>query len=126
MKKERPAPRVHRVYVVRLRNEVWEKSARHRRANPHHRPGAPHVYVGSTALTAEERFRKHLEGVRAAPIVKRFGKRLMPKEYEHLPTFAERRDAERLERKVALELRARGWAVSFNADPLRPRAGRDR
>jgi hypothetical protein len=114
--------RRYRVYVIRLKNSVWDRSARYRKANPSYEAGRPHVYVGSTALSAEERFAKHHAGGKGTnAFVHRFGKRLMPKEYERLPTFAVRADAERLEAEIAETYRRRGWGVWYNADAVGPR-----
>lgn len=112
----------YRVYVIRLKNSVWERSAKYRRANPGYEAGRPHVYVGSTGLTAEERFLKHKAGGKGTnPFVNRFGKRLMPKEYEEHPTFTVRAHAERLEAEIAEAYRRRGWGVWYNADAVGPR-----
>lgn len=67
-----------RVYVIRLKQSVWEKSRKYRKANPQYVEGKPHVYVGSTAKTPEERFEAHMAGGRpSSRLVKRFGKKLL-------------------------------------------------
>jgi hypothetical protein len=114
--------RQHRVYVIRLKNSVWDKSAKYRKANPQYVHGRPHVYVGSTATTPEQRFEKHKGGgLGTNRFVRRFGKRLMPKEYQHLPTFPERDGVEQLEADIAKALHSRGWGVWYNADSVGPR-----
>ena len=37
-----------------------------------------------TGLTPDERFANHKQGIKAASVVKRFGRRLMPELYAHL------------------------------------------
>ena len=55
-----------------------------RAANPKRDPKRPCVYVGMTGLTPEERFANHKAGTKAAPVVKRYGLRLLPELYAHL------------------------------------------
>lgn len=117
-----PRARRYRVYVIRLKDSVWKKSRKYREANPQYEEGRPHVYVGSTGNTPEQRFQKHLEGgLGTNKLVTRFGKRLFESEYEDLPDFSDRADAEALERQVAEARKERGWGVWYNADPVRPR-----
>lgn len=112
--------RRYRVYVIRLKNSVWKKSRKYREANPQYEEGRPHVYVGSTGKTAEARFERHrLGGPGTNSLVRRFGKRLSTSEYEDLPTFPDRASAEQLEGEKARELKARGWGVWYNADPVK-------
>lgn len=114
------------VYVVRLKNSVW-KQRKYREANPDYQPGRPHVYVGSTGKTPEERFAQHMAGeAKFSPIVRRFGKKLFPWAYRRLPSLRDRRRAERLEERVALRLRRRGWGVWYNARPLDEGLGEQR
>lgn len=73
------------VYVIRLRRAVWKNEPRFRRKNPNRRWWRPCVYVGSTRLTPEQRFRKHLEGGKtAAKYPKRYGVELMDDLFEDL------------------------------------------
>lgn len=101
-------PRVYTIYVIELDDEVWGKSTRFRAANPDWDPAKPCVYVGSTALTPEERFQQHLRSHKSNAFAHGFGKRLMPRLYrswQDYPTRAEERRA--------LSLRKRGYAVWY-------------
>jgi hypothetical protein len=69
------------------------------------------LYVGQSALDAEERLANHLEGYKANRVVRRYGGRLRPDLYGHLSRFQMRWQAERAERDLATELRRRGWTV---------------
>lgn len=109
------------LYVIRLGKSEEGKSVlddrRFMARNPHYRRrvlfGKPCVYVGQTALDPEERFRKHKSGHKAARIVKKYGRYLMKKAYEHLnPVPAS--EAEEREEALARRLRGKGWAVWWN------------
>jgi len=69
------------------------------------------LYVGSSGLTAEERFGQHLTGVNAAAVVLNFGKKLR---YDLMPDQhpVPRELALTLERCLARKLRREGFAVS--------------
>jgi len=108
----RGAPRGCRVYVVELDREVLRERA-FVRENPRRAPGALCLYVGSTCLPAEERLRNHLTGNHGNRYVYRYGRRLRPEFTGHYPPMT-RDEAELTERELALELRARGYAVWFN------------
>jgi hypothetical protein len=71
----------------------------------------PAVYVGQSYLSAEDRFRQHLQGYRASRIVRRRGVRLLLDLYEMLPPVATVRESEELERAVADVLRDCGYTV---------------
>lgn len=86
----------HVVYVVYLRNPRGD--------------GKAGFYVGMTGLTPEERFANHKAGIKAAAIVRRFGERLVPKLYEHLPPMSYE-DALAMEVQLFEELKARGFQV---------------
>jgi hypothetical protein len=103
---------VCRVYVVELHREVL-KERRFLRENPRRDPAKPCLYVGSTCLTPEERFRHHMRGHKANPFVYRYGVRLRPDLFAHYPELR-RDEAELSERELALELRAQGYGVWFN------------
>ena len=85
--------------------------------NPHylHRifGGKPCVYVGQTALDPEERFRQHKRGYKACRIVKKYGRRLMKKKYQHLNPVPASVAVER-EEALALRLQRKGYAVWWN------------
>ena len=82
-----------------------------RAANPNRDPKKPCVYVGMTGLTPEERFANHKAGIKAAPLVKRYGIRLLPELYAHLnpmPFGA----AVQMELDLAEDLRRAGYTVT--------------
>jgi hypothetical protein len=86
----------HHVYVVYLRNPAGDGKAAY--------------YVGMTGLTPEKRFRNHLDGVKAARVVRRFGERLVPRLYAHLNPMPYAR-AKEMEVFLADSLRKRGYVV---------------
>lgn len=100
------------MYVVELHREVLTER-KFVRENPRRDPGKPCLYVGSTCLTPELRFRRHMRGHKANPFVYRYGVRLRPEFYESYPDMT-REEAELTERELALELRRRGYGVWFN------------
>jgi hypothetical protein len=105
----RRSPARHHVYVIELSREVL-KHPKFRRANPHHDPAKPCLYVGMTGLDPETRFDRHRYGVKDNPYVHRYGLRLRPDLYaglNPLPYVT----AQRMERVLAGELRADGYAV---------------
>jgi hypothetical protein len=100
----------HNVYVVLLDPSAARLRAV-RAANPDRNPDRPCVYVGMTGLDPAERFENHKQGVKAAPVVKRYGLRLMPELYAHLnpmPFDA----AAQMERDLAEDLRRAGYTVT--------------
>jgi hypothetical protein len=84
------------VYVVYLRNPKGD--------------GKAGYYVGMTGLTPEQRLANHLNGIKAARIVTKYGVRLVPTLYEHLNPMTYE-DALRLEEELAGSLRKRGFQV---------------
>lgn len=89
----------HHVYVILLSESAADK-------------GKPHVYVGMTGLTPEERFKNHMSGEHSARIVHRRGLRLMPELYEHLPPMSYI-DAAKREIQTATDLRKAGYIVTM-------------
>ena len=73
----------HCVYVVLL-DAAAGKLRKVRAANPVRDPKKPCVYVGMTGLTPEERLANHKAGIKAAWVVRRYGRELMPELYAHL------------------------------------------
>lgn len=63
------------VYAIDLKKSVL-KNRKFLRANPQYRVGKPCVYVGVTFRSAEERFKQHMNGIHAASIVLKCGKRV--------------------------------------------------
>jgi hypothetical protein len=86
----------HSVYVVYLRNP--------------HGDGKAGYYVGMTGLTPEQRLQNHKNGVKAAGVVRRFGKRLVPRLYAHLNPMPYAK-AKEMEVILADSLRKRGFTV---------------
>jgi hypothetical protein len=97
----RPHGRRHySVYVIEL--------------DPKARPGSSHdtpcVYVGMTGLPIGERLRNHLRGYKAARVVTRYGRRLLPELYRGLNPMAYD-EAAAAEPRLAEALRQRGLVV---------------
>ncbi len=86
----------HSVYVVYLRDPKGD--------------GKAGYYVGMTGLTPEERFENHKKGYKAAGIVKRCGRRLVPRLYAHLNPMPYAKALE-MEAALADSLRKRGYVV---------------
>lgn len=105
-----PAALHHYVYVVLLDPAVL-KLRRVRAANPARHKEKPCVYVGMTGLDPVERFANHKAGVKASRIVWRYGLRLLPELYEAFNPmpFAV---AAQMEKELAEDLRAQGYAVA--------------
>jgi hypothetical protein len=93
-----PAPDYH-VYVIELDETQRREGDK----------GA--VYVGQSVRTPEERFAQHLEGHRAARVVRNHGRHLRKRLYQRFNPLASRAEAERQERELAARLRARGYTV---------------
>jgi hypothetical protein len=100
----------HNVYVVLLDPAVG-KIRKVRAANPRRDPKKPCVYVGMTGLRPEERFANHKAGIKDAPLVKRYGLRLMPELYQHLNPMPFEAAAQ-MEQDLAQDLRRTGYTVS--------------
>jgi hypothetical protein len=78
--------------------------------NPDRNPSKPCVYVGMTGLKPQKRLTNHLNGVKSAWVVQRYGIRLLPELYEWLnpmPFTA----AVQMEQDLALDLRRQGYTV---------------
>jgi|TARA_B100000315_G_C14559401_1_gene579769 predicted GIY-YIG superfamily endonuclease len=106
----------HNIYVIELDKEVLEKK-RFKEANPDYIEGNPCVYVGMTSKSPEERFKQHKEGYRASRIVKKFGVRLKPRQYEsHNPMS--RDEASEMEFEKARRLRKKGWVFGLIEDEI--------
>ncbi len=87
-------------------------------------PGGPHVYVGQTALTPEQRLARHRDpkgGTRPmrSTVVTRHGLALRP-DLAGEPACPTRDEAEAAERRLALALRARGMCVFSDGLPRSP------
>ena len=100
----------HNVYVVLLDPAVG-KLRKVRAENPKRDPKKPCVYVGMTGLTPEERFANHKAGIKDAPLVKRYGIRLLPELYAHLNPMPFEAAAQ-MEMDLAEDLRRAGYTVT--------------
>lgn len=99
----------HSVYVVLLDPKAAKVPAV-LKGNPRRDPSKPCIYVGSTGLKPEERFRNHKNGLKHSRLVKLYGIRLLKELYEPfnpMPFAA----AVQMERELAEDLRAQGYTV---------------
>ena len=115
------------VYVLRLRQEVWDKEIKFREENKHYdrypKKGEPKPcsYVGSTdSKGIEARLKEHLTGYKKPGIgkwynryVKEYFKHRQPKQYSKInPIISTSSDKVRKkEKELAVRLRKKGWAV---------------
>lgn len=104
------APRRFSVYVIDLDPAVLLES-RFLARNPGYVKGNPCVYVGSTALTPEERFVRHKGGRKSNRYAEVYGRRLRRGDFERYKPMATREQAERQEARLASDLRKKGYAV---------------
>ena len=111
----------YRVYVVELSKRVFTENTKFRVANPQYNGVLECLYVGMTSKTPQERFAQHKTGYRnkrghkiSSSIVQKYGAYLRPNLYNHLEPMATRADALKMEKKLALELRRKRYAVWFN------------
>lgn len=107
---EIPNPMPFRVYVIRLKTSVL-KIKRFARENPDHIAYKPCVYVGSTALTPELRYDRHLNGKSGSKLVKMYHISLHKRLTARQPVFNTRVEAEAHEKVLAERLQRRGYAV---------------
>lgn len=108
------------VYVVELSKKVWSERLRFRQANSHYGGLKECLYVGMTSHTPKERFLKHKTGHRnkkgykiSSSYVEKYGLYLRPSLYQEYNPLT-REEAYKMEEKLALELRKRGYAVWWN------------
>jgi hypothetical protein len=110
------------VYVVELSKRVFTEDARFRAANPQFNGVLECLYVGMTSKTPQERFKQHKTGYVSkkghkisSNIVQKYGSYLRPSLYDHINLKPmNREEALRMEEKLALDLRRKGYAVWFN------------
>ena len=102
----------HNIYVIELDKQVLEKR-KFREANPDYVDDSPCVYVGMTSKTPEQRFEQHKSGYKSSRIVKQFGIRLKPRQYQSLNPIS-RDEAAEMEFEKARRLRKKGWGVWVN------------
>lgn len=81
-------------------------------------PSNPSVYVGSSALPPEERFRRHKQGgVPTSGMVRRQGIRLRPDLYRNMNPLTSRADARDAELGLRHALEGRGYRVFGSCSP---------
>jgi len=99
----------HNVYVIELSRDVLHED-KFRKLNPHAKPNSICVYVGSTGLSPEERFKKHKLGIKHNAYVYKYGTRLLVDLYKQYNPMTYD-DAIKKEFELAHLLRAKGYAV---------------
>jgi hypothetical protein len=112
----------YQVYVVELSNKVFTENTKFRIANPQFNGVLQCLYVGMTSKSPAERFNQHKTGYinkkghkLSANIVEKYGTYLRPSLYEHINVKPmTRQEALIMEKKLALNLRRKGYAVWFN------------
>ena len=111
----------YQVYVIELKRKVFTENAKFRAANPQYNGSLDCVYVGMTSKTPKERFLQHKSGAKSkkghnlsASIVFNYGSYLRPSLYNHIGNLKTREEAIKMEEKLAIELRRKGYAVWFN------------
>ena len=112
----------YQVYVVELSKKVFTEDTKFRNANPQFNGVLQCLYVGMTSKTPADRFRQHKTGYinnkgykLAAYIVQKYGTYLRPSLYEQINLKSmTRQEALTMEKKLALDLRRKGYAVWFN------------
>jgi hypothetical protein len=113
---------VYCVYVVELSKKVFTDNWKFREANLQFNGVLECLYVGMTSKTPAERFKQHKTGYinkkghkLSAYIVQKYGAYLRPSLYDpvNLKPMT-KAQALVMEKKLALELRRKGYAVWFN------------
>ncbi len=111
----------YHIYVVELSKKVFTEHRRFREANPQFNGVLECLYVGMTSKTPKERFLQHKKGYRnkkgikiSSNIVQKYGSYLRPSLYNHINPIPTRKEALEMERKLAMELRRKRYAVWFN------------
>jgi hypothetical protein len=95
------------VYVIELDEAVCQRTTCKSRLSD-----KPHVYVGETKQTPDERFEEHLTGgITAAPAVRDHGLRHRPRLYRNWGPYQTREDSLDAEARLADRLRARDFCV---------------
>ena len=112
----------YKVYVIELYKRVFTENTKFRLANPQFNGVLECLYVGMTSKTPVERFHQHKTGYinkkghnLSASIVHKYGSYLRPSLYNDLNLKPMTREqALKMEEKLALDLRRKGYAVWFN------------
>jgi len=104
--------RTYNVYVIELSRDCLQHN-RFVEANLYLRADKPCVYVGSTYLKPERRFKQHLDGYKSNRYAHEYGIQLVPELYQDLQGFQTRELAEAAEAELGDSLRERGYAVWY-------------
>jgi len=111
----------YRVYVIELSRRVFTENSRFRAANPQFNGVLQCLYVGVSSKSPKERFEQHKTGYRnkkghklSSNIVEKYGIYLRPSLYNHIRPLTTKAEALAMEKKLALELRRKRYAVWFN------------
>ena len=111
----------YRIYVVELHKRVYSENRKFREANPQFNGVLECLYVGMTSKTPKERFEQHKKGSLSkkgvdisSGIVKKYGLYLRGSLYNHIRPISTQKEALKMERVLALELRRKKYAVWFN------------
>ena len=112
----------YRVYVIELSKKVFTENAKFRAANPQFNGVLECLYVGMTSKDPAERFKQHKTGYRnkkgynlSSALVWKYGTYLRPGLYVQINEKPmTRQQALKMEEKLGLELRRKGYAVWFN------------
>ncbi len=106
--------------MVELSQKVWTESEKFRKVNPQYNGVLECLYVGMTSQNPQERFRKHKKGYRTKKgykisswIVEKYGLYLRPSLYEKYNPLT-KGEAIEMEKKLALELKRKRYAVWWN------------
>ena len=95
------------LYVIELEESVCQRTE-----CPSRLSGKPHVYVGETKTSSEERFAEHLAGgFTSARAVRNHGIRLRPRLYRNWGRYPTREEALGAEARLAEKLRRKGFCV---------------
>ena len=101
------------VYVIELEQEV-DCHKKFRIKNPKYIKGNGCMYVGQSSKNPKIRFEQHKEGYRSNTYAKVYGFKLRPDLYAKYNPIPTRKDAEEIEKMLAISLRKRGVGVWFN------------
>jgi len=112
----------YQVYVIELSKRAFTENTKLRLANPQFNGVLECLYVGMTSKTPKERFAQHKSGYvnkkghkLSANIAEKYGLYLRPSLYDHINEIPmNRAQALTMEKKLALDLRRKGYAVWFN------------
>ena len=113
---------VYQVYVIELSKRVFTENSRFRAANTQFNGVLECLYVGMTSKTPAKRFKQHKTGYKnkkgyklSAYIVEKYGSYLRPSLYNHVNLKPmTRQEALLMEKKLAWDLRRKGYEVWFN------------